>query len=340
MRKVLCGITFVAALGMSLFHVETPLAAAQNSTGDAGKTEAIDYPSRPVRLIVPFPPGGGADFMGRLISLGLTKKRGYVVAVDNRGGAGGVIGSDLVTKAKPDGYTLVLANNTTHVTAVVLNRKPPYDPVRDFTPISMITYAPQLLVISKTIPAHSVAELIAYAKKKPGELNYASAGQGSQTHLAMELFLAKAEIKATHIVYKGTGPGFTALMSGEAHLMFVSMPAAMPHVQSGNIRALGVTGAKRSALQPNMPTIAESGVRGFEINPWFGVLGPAKLPTAIVRKLNGDIVAAIRDEEMGQRLVSQGAEAIGSTPEEFVAVIKQELAQWGPIVEKLGLVTP
>jgi tripartite-type tricarboxylate transporter receptor subunit TctC len=335
MRKMLFGIIFMVSLGIGMLLVET--SAASSPASDATRTEVAGYPSKSVRLVVPFPPGGGADFMGRIIAHGLTKKRGYVVAVDNRGGANGVIGTDAVAKSAPDGYTLVLANNTTHVISVVLTSKVPYDPVRDFTPISMITYAPQLLVTSKHIPPRTIAELIAYAKSKPGALNYASGGNGSQTHLAMEMFLINAGIKAVHIPYKGTGPGFTALMTGEAQLMFVSMPAAMPHVESGNIRALGITGAKRSALQPDMPTIAESGVRGFEINPWFGVLGPARLPAAIVHKLNEDAVAAIRDDEIRQRLASYGAEAIGSTPEEFATVIKQELNQWGRIVEKLGL---
>ena len=298
---------------------------------------AQPYPLRPIRLVVPFAPGGGADFMGRLVAFGLTDKRGYNVVVDNRGGAGGAIGADMVVKEAPDGYTLVLANNTTHVMVSVLQSKPPYHPLRDFTPESMTAYAPQLLVASISIAPRTIAELIVLAKAKPGALNYASGGAGSQTHLAMELFALSAGIKAAHIPYKGTGPGFTALISGEAHLMFVSMPAAMPHVQSGRIRALGITGAKRSASLPNLPTIAESNVRGFEINPWFGVLGPAKLPAAIVRKLNEDIVASIRSDDTRQRLVSQGAEAIGSTPEEFAAVIGKELEQWTRIVGELGL---
>ncbi len=298
---------------------------------------AGDYPSRPVRLIVPFPPGGGADFMGRLVAMTLSARKGYAVVVDNRGGAGGAIGADMTAKAAPDGYTLVLANNTTHVVVVVVSRKPPFDPLRDFTPISLITYAPQLLVASTVIPVRTVGELIALARAKPGTLNYASSGQGSQTNLAMELLLAETGLKVSQIPYKGTGQGFTALMGGEAHFMFVSMPAAMPHVQSGRIRALAITGAKRSTLLPGMPTLAESGVRGFEINPWFGVLGPAGLPAAIVRKLHDDIVAEIRTDETKQRLVSQGAEAAGSTPEEFATVIKKELALWGPIVERLGL---
>jgi tripartite-type tricarboxylate transporter receptor subunit TctC len=303
----------------------------------ASTASSQDYPARPVRLIVPFPPGGGADFMGRLVAVILSAKKGYVVVVDNRGGAGGAIGADTTAKATPDGYTLVLANNTTHVVVVVMNRKPPFDPLRDFTPISLITYAPQLLVASTVIPVRTVAELIALARAKPDTLNYASSGHGSQTHLAMELLLAETGLKVSQIPYKGTGQGFTALMSGEAQFMFVSMPAAMPHVQSGRIKALAITGAKRSALLPGMPTLAESGVRGFEINPWFGVLGPAGLPAGIVRRLHDDIVSGIRTDETKRRLASQGAEAIGNTPEEFAAVIKQELDQWGPIVDRLGL---
>ncbi|MBI4537622.1 MAG: tripartite tricarboxylate transporter substrate binding protein [candidate division NC10 bacterium] len=337
MRKVLLGIMFVAVLGMGLSHIARAMAAAQDKAGGAAKTEAIDFPSRPVRLVVPFPPGGGSDVMARLLSRGLTNKRGYVVAIDNRGGAGGIIGSEVVAKALPDGYTLVLANNTTHVMAVALRRKPPYDPLRDFTPISMITEAPMVLATSKTLPPRTIAELISYAKSKPGELNWATGGRATQTHLAMEVFLANAGIKAAHIPYKGTGPGFTALMSGEAQVMFVNISAALPYVQSGTIRALGVMGAKRSALQPDIPTIGESGVRGFDTNMWFGVLGPAKLPAAIVRKLHEDIVAAIRDDEIKQLLTRQGAEAIGSTAEEFAASIKRELDQLRPIVEKLGL---
>lgn len=304
---------------------------------DGAKVAAATYPSRPVRLIVPFPPGGGADFMGRLVAYSLSEKHGYQVVVDNRGGAGGAIGSAIAAKATPDGYTLVLANNTTHVMVVAINKKPPYDPLRDFTPISMVTYAPQLLVASTKISVRTVSELIALAKAKPGVLNYASGGNGSQTHLAAELFRISAEIDVRHIPYKGTGPGFTALMGGEAQFMFVSMPAAMPHVKSGRVHALAITGARRSGLLPAMPTLAESGVHGFEVNPWFGVLGPAGLPALVVRKLNTDLVSGVRSPDTRQHLASQGAEAIGSTPEEFATVIRGELEQWTRIAGQIGL---
>ncbi len=302
-------------------------------------TAAADfsYPARPVRLIVPFAPGGGADFMGRLMANALSELPGYSIVVDNRGGAGGIIGTDMVAKAPADGYTLGLANNTTHVMLAVLNGKIPYDPLRDFTPISLFAYAPQLLVTSTSIAPRNVAELIALAKAKPGTLNYASGGNGSQTHLAGELFRVMTDIKVTHIPYKGTGPGFIALMGGEAQFMFASMPAAMPFVQNGRIHALAVTGAKRSTLLNGMPTLAESGVRGFEINPWFGVIGPAKLPPAVTRKLHDDVAASMRNQSMRQRLANQGAEAAGSSPGEFFAVMQQDLAQWKRIAENTGL---
>lgn len=304
----------------------------------AGHADAADnYPSRPVRLIVPFAPGGGADFMGRLVAHNLNEQRGYTVVVDNRGGAGGAIGGSIVAAAAPDGYTLVLANNTTHVMIVATNRKPPYDPVRDFTPISMVTYAPQLLVTSVKIPVRTTQELVAYAKARPGVLNYASGGNGSQTHLAGELFRINTGTDVRHIPYKGTGPGFTALISGEAHFMFVSMPAAIPHIRAGRIQALAVTGTKHSALMPEMPTLGEAGVRGFEINPWFGVLGPPWMPLPIVKKLNADLVAAIRSAETRERLATQGAEPIGSTPAEFSDSIAREVAQWTRIAENIGL---
>lgn len=299
---------------------------------------AADYPSRPVRLIVPFPPGGGADFMGRIVAQALTESRGYTVVVDNRGGANGAIGSELVAKAKPDGYTLVLGNNTTHVMVTVLGESKAYHPLRDFTPVSLATGAPQLLACLTASPAHSVRELVELAKAKPGMVSYASGGTSSQTHLSAELFRLNTGVRLKHIPYKGTGPGFTALMSGEVDFMFVSMPATMPHIQSGRVRALAITGAQRSAQLPDVPTLAESGVAGFEINPWFGVLGPAGMPDAILRKLHGDLVSAMRTSAVRERLTSQGAEAIGGSPEEFATTIRQELEQWGKIVKELGIV--
>ena len=316
----------VACLVLSNALAISPAAAA-----DTG------YPARPVRLIVAFAPGGGADFMGRIVALTLSSTQGYSMVVDNRAGAGGVIGTDLVAKANPDGYTLGLANNTTHVMIPVLNAKAPYRPLRDFTPVSLISYAPQLLVVPSTVPARTVAELIALAVAKPDTLNYASGGEGSQTHLAGELLRINTGIRISHIPYKSTGPGFTALMSGEAQLMFVSMPAAIPFIQSGRIRALAVTGNKRSALLPDMATLAESGVRGFDINPWFGVVGPARLPANILTKLHDDIARSLQTDQVKRLLAGQGAEAAGSTPEEFSAVIKSDLAQWTGIVAKAGI---
>jgi tripartite-type tricarboxylate transporter receptor subunit TctC len=308
-----------------------------SGAASAAASEKIDYPARPVRLIVSSAVGGGADFMGRIIALKLSENQGYAMVVDNRGGAGGVIGTELVAKAAPDGYTLGLANNTSHIMAPVFNRTVPYHPLRDFTPISLISYAPLMLVAAMTVPAHTVPELIALAQAKPDTLNYASSSNGSLSHLAGALLRINTGIKVVNVPYKSSGLGLTALLSGEAHFMFVNMPAALPYVQGGRIRALAVTGAKRSALLPAMPTLAESGVRDFDINPWFGVLGPARLPPAIVRKLHDDIAACIQTDETKRLLAAQGAEAVGSTPEEFTRVIKQELALWTRIAERTGL---
>ena len=313
--------------------------AVAAAIGGVGRAPAAgpDSPSRPVRLVVPFPPGGGADFTGRLVAQALNEKSGYVVVVDNRGGGGGTVGTETVARAAPDGHTLVLANNSTHVTVAALSGKLSYDPVRDFTAVSLVAYAPQLLVSSAAIAPRTVAELISFAKSRPGALNYASGGDGSQTHLAAELLVLSSGIQVSHVPYKGAGPGLIAVMSGEAQFMFASMPAAVPHVQSGRLRGLAITGAKRSALLPGMPTLFESGVRGFEINPWFGVLGPARLPAPILRRLNGDLVSGMRREDMKQRLASQGAEAAGSTPEAFGALIRQELEQWTRVARQVGL---
>jgi len=296
---------------------------------------AQNYPDRPVRLIVASGAGGGADFMGRVVALKLTEKQGYAMVVDNRGGAGGIIGADLVAKATPDGYTLGLANNTTHVITPAFNRRVTYHPLRDFTPVSLISYAPLLLVAATTLPVRTVSELIALAAAKPDTLNYASSG--SQSHLAGELLCINTGIKAVNVAYKSSGQGLAALLSAEAHFMFISMPPALPLVQGGRARALAITGAKRSAQLPAVPTFAESGVRGFDINPWFGVLGPARLPQVIVRKLHGDIARVMQIDETKQLLAGQGAEAVGSTPEEFAAVIKQDLELWTRIAERTGL---
>ena len=326
-RLVLFSVTVALAIAACAGTLEVRPAAA-----------ATEYPNRSVRLIVPFPPGGGADFMGRIVAQALTESRGYTVVVDNRGGANGAIGSEVVAKAKPDGYTLVLANNTTHVMVTVLGESKAYHPLRDFTPVSLVTGAPQLVVCLTTSPVRSVRELVELAKAKPGVVSYASGGNSSQTHLSAELFRLNTGVRLKHIPYKGTGPGFTALMAGEVEFMFVSMPATMPHLQSGRMRALAITGAKRSAQLPDVPTLAESGVAGFEINPWFGVLGPAGLPDPVLRKLHDDLVAAVRTNAVRERLTSQGAEAVGSSPEEFAATIRQELTQWGKIVKELGII--
>ena len=243
----------------------------------------------------------------------------------------------VVAKAKPDGYTLVLANNTTHVMVTALGESKAYHPLRDFTPVSLVTGAPQLVVCLASSPVRSVGDLVELAKAKPGAVSYASGGNSSQTRLSAELFRLDPGVRLKHIPYKGTSTGFTALMAGEVDFMFVSMPATMPHLQSGRMRALAITGAKRSAQLPDIPTLAESGVAGFEINPWFGVLGPAGLPDAVLRKLHDDTVAAIRTGAVREQLASQARRRSAAAPE-FAATIREELAQWGKIVKELGIV--
>ena len=295
------------------------------------------YPDRPVRLIVSSAAGGGADFMGRILAAKLTEKEGYTIVVDNRGGAGGIIGTDMVAKATPNGYTLGLANNTSHVMGPVFNHSAPFQPLRDFTPISLISYAPQLLVASTTVPVRTVSELLALAAAHPNTLNFASSATGSLTHLLGESLRINTGINAVNVAYRSSGQGLTALLAGEAQFMFISMPAALPFVQSGRIRALGSTGAKRTALLPTLPTLRESGVPGFDINPWFGAVAPAHLPQAILHKLHDDIAHAMQLEETKRLLAGQGAEAVGSTPEEFGAVIKRDVELWTTIAKRTGL---
>ena len=299
---------------------------------------ATEYPNRPVRLIVPFPPGGGADFMGRIVAQALTESRGYTVVVDNRGGANGAIGSEVVAKAKPDGYTLVLANNTTHVMVeTVLGESKAYHPLRDFTPVSLVTGAPQLVVCLASSPVRSVGDLVELAKAKPGMVSYASGGNSSQTHLSAELFRLNTGVRLKHIPYKGTGPGFTALMAGEVDFMFVSMPATMPHLQSGRMRALGNHRGQTFRAAPGCPHPGRVGRGRPRDQSLVWRSGPRRAPR------RGPAQAARR--RRGGHPFRRGAGAAdkprrggGRHTEEFAATIRQGLTQWGQIVKELGIV--
>ncbi len=304
--------------------------------GAALGAQAENYPSKPIRMIVPFSVGGTTDILARIIGQELTKAWGQQVIIDNRPGAGGNIGADLVAKSAPDGYTLVMGTVGTHAINASLYKKMPYDTVKDFAPITLVAAVPNVLVVHPAVPAKSVKELIEYAKANPGKLSFASSGNGTSVHLSGELFKAMAGVSMTHIPYKGSAPAIIDLMGGQVQLMFDNMPTALPHVKAGRLRALAVTSAKRSPAMPDLPTIAEAGVAGYEASSWFGVLAPAGTPSAIVTKLNGEIVRILGLPEIKERLLSQGAEPVGNSPEQFAAHITAEMAKWGNVVKASG----
>jgi len=298
---------------------------------------AQSYPAKSVRMIVPYPPGGGTDIVGRMVAQKLSESLGQQVVVDNRGGATGSIGAELAAKSPPDGYTILMGNIAPNSINVSLQPKLPYHPVADFAPVSLVASTPNILVVHPSLPVKTVKELIALARARPGQLNYPSAGVGSSSHLAGELLAILTGIKIVHIPYKGGGPAMIDTISGEMQMMFATMPAAMPHVKSGRVRPVAVTSAKRSQTLPQLPTISETGVKGFEAATWYGVLAPAKTPRAIVERLHGEIVKMLAAPEIRERLGAQGFEPVGSTPEEFAAYIKSEIAKWAKVIKTAGI---
>ena len=298
---------------------------------------AQSYPSRSVRLIVSVAPGGGMDFVGRLVAARLSETMGQPVVVDNRVGAGNIVGTEIVARAAPDGYTLTMANNSSHGVEPALKSKLPYDVIKDFTPIVVIASAPQLMVIGNTLPAKSVKEFVALAKSKPGQLNFGSGGPATQTHLAGEMFMHVSGTRLTHVPYNGVGPAFTALLGAEIQLLFAPTTGAMAHIQAGRLRALGITGTKRSQLVPDIPTLSEQGISGFEAGAWYALLGPAHLPKSVVTRLNQEVVKMANTPEFKQRLITVGAEAVGSTPEACAQVIRDEIAKWTKLVKDTGI---
>ena len=316
------GAASCACAGIAM--AAAPAAAQQN------------FPTRPIRMICPFPPGGTTDLVARLVAQKFTEAWGQQVVVDNRPGAGGVIGTEMVAQAAPDGYTILLGSITTHAVNPALYKNLKFDPIKDFAPVSLVVSSPQLLAVHPSVPAKSVKELIALAKAKPGQFNYASAGTGTSPHLTFELFRSMAGIDVVHVPYKGTGPAITDLVGGQVQMMITGVVALMPHVKSNRLRALGVTSAKRVAALPDVPTIAESGVPGFDVSSWFGVFLPAKTPRPIVMKMNGEIQRILANPEVRQRLIDQGADPASNTPEEFAAYVKSEMARWGQVVRSTG----
>lgn len=294
------------------------------------------YPSRPIRLISPFAPGGGNDILCRTIAPKLTERIKQQVIVDNRPGANGIIGTEVAARSAPDGYTIVLIPSG-HAVNASLHRKLPYDSIRDFTPITLVGSSPLILAVHPSLPARNVKQLIALAKAHPEQLTYGSAGIGSSGHLGGALFDALTGTKMVHVPYKGMSLAITDLMSGQVSLVFGTSLSVMPHVRSGRLRAMATTGAQRSPALPDLPTVAEAGVPGYEAGLWYGFVGPAHIPAEIVRRLNAEIVAVLKLTEVRERLASQGVDARPSTPEEFGRLLASDLERWAKVVQRAGI---
>jgi tripartite-type tricarboxylate transporter receptor subunit TctC len=308
------------------------LCAAISLPAQAQRPEQGAYPERPVRMVIAFAPGGGTDIVGRIVGLKLSEMWPSPVVVDNRPGAGSTLGSEIVARAVPDGYTLQTVSMS-HALNVSLYKKLSYDPVRDFAPVSLVAKAPNVLIVHPSVPAKSVKELIVLAKAKPGSLNFSSSGNGGVSHLSAELFRSVAGIDIVHIPYKGAGPAMTALLGGEVQIMMATTPVASGQMKANRVRALAVSSAKRSALAPGLPTIAESGFPGFETDTWYGVLAPARTPAALVEKINRDIARVLEITEVRTMLEQQGAEPGGGTPEAFGAFIRSEIEKWAKVIK-------
>lgn len=298
--------------------------------------QAQNYPSRTVRIVAPIAPGGAADVLSRMIAQKLYESWGQMVQVDNRPGAGGIIGSEIVAKAPPDGYTLLMAF-TSHVTNPSLQPKLPYDTLSDFAPVSMVAVVPSVLIVHPSLPVWSVKELIVFAKRRPGELNYGSAGTGSATHLAALLFSSMTGIIMEHVPYKGGALALNDLLGGQVSLMFGSAASSMAYIRSGRLRPLAVTSAGRSAALPQLPTMAEAGLPGFEAMAWFALLAPAKTPGAVINKLNSEVVAILQHPDMKERLHGLGAEVMPSSPAALNDYIRAEIVKWGKVIRQLGV---
>jgi tripartite-type tricarboxylate transporter receptor subunit TctC len=301
----------------------------------SGGALAQTYPAGPVRMVVPFPAGGGVDSMGRIVAQKLTEALGKQFLVDNRGGANGMVGSELVAKAPKDGYTLLM-NGANFVTTPSLYKKVTYDPLREFDPISLVSLAPNVLVAHPSLQASSVKQLIAIARARPGDVNYAGSGSGSTPHLAAELFKYMTGTEMVHVPYRGTGPAIAGLLSGEAGIMFMPALPAVPHVKSGRLKALAVTSAQRLPALPQLPTVAESGLPGYESSQWYGLTAPAGTPVEILDMLNATVARFMQAPDMRQRMTDSGSVAVGSTREEFARHLRSEFDKWARVIRQSG----
>ena len=303
----------------------------------APQSHAQTYPIKPIRLIVPFPPGGGNDVIARVIAQNLTERFGQQVVVDNKAGANGIVGLQALMQAPPDGYTIAVGAAGPMAVNPSLYDKLPYDPLKDFAPITNMVNFPLLLVTHPSVPAKNMQELIALAKAKPGQLFFASPGSGNSGHLAGELFNSMAQVKTVHVPYKGQGPALSDLLTGQVQMLYSSIPSVVNPIKTGQLKALAVGSAKRLASLPDIPTIAESGVPGYEAYSWVGMLAPAKTPKDIVNKLNAEIVDILKRKDVADKLNQQGAIPVGDTPEQFAAYIKAEIDKWGSVVRSANI---
>ncbi|HYH43206.1 MAG TPA: tripartite tricarboxylate transporter substrate binding protein [Burkholderiales bacterium] len=295
------------------------------------------YPTKPVRFVITFPPGGPTDVVVRLIGQRLTDQWGHPMIVDNRGGAGGIVGTEIVARAEPDGYSFLVGTAGGMTINPALRSKLPYDPFRDFAPVGMLVNNPQILVANPGVAAKNVKELVALAKAKPGQLNFASAGTGTATHLGLELLKLTTGMDAVHVPYKGGAPATADLIGGQVQLLWVSIPSVLPHVKGGRLRALAVSTAKRSASAPDVPTVAESGYPGFEYSNWNALFAPAKTSPAIVRKVNAAVVKALSEPDIAQRLTMQGADPAPGTPEELARYMRTDHERWKKVIRAANI---
>jgi tripartite-type tricarboxylate transporter receptor subunit TctC len=323
------------AVGFSCVHLCSSVVPLFLTVPLFHAAQAQQYPTAPVRIIVPFPAGGGVDSLGRLTAARLSDQLGRTFVVENRAGANGMIGSEAVAKSAKDGYTLMV-NGANFVTSPILYKKSPYDPLRDFEAISLIAFGPNVLVAHPSLPAKSVAELIALARAKPGQIGFAGSGSGSTPHLAGELFNVMAGVKMEHIPYRGSGPAMIGLIGGEAMIMFLPAINAGPHVKTGRLRALAVTSRERLQAMPELPTVAEAGLKGYESSQWYGLFAPAGTAPDILNLLNAQITKIMHSADIKQRLGNEGVVPVGSTREQFAAHVKTEISKWANVIKQSG----
>ena len=303
---------------------------------DAVAATAQNYPARPIRMIIPFTAGSAADIIARAMDPALRERLGQPLVIDNRGGAGGNIAAEMTAKSTPDGYTLMMATIGTHAINLALYPKLPYHPQRDFTPVALVGESPNVLVIHPSVPAQSIRDLIALAKARPSQLNYGSSGAGTSVHLSAELFSSMTGVRMVHVPFKGATEALTALLGGQLDLMFASLSSSIPLIKAGRLRAFAVTGAKRSAAMPDVPTVIEAGVPDYEVVAWYGMFAPHGTPRAVITRVSAETARILNLPDVRERLSAEGAEVSANTPEQFTAYVKSEMAKWSWVVQKSG----